>query len=45
MLSGSGCIMEITTDRYTRGTSQIETFRFVVIYGVVVGERGVLDIT
>ena len=39
ILSGSGCIMEIMTDRCTRGTSQIETFRFVVIYGAVVGRE------
>ena len=37
--------MEITTDRCTRGTSQIEPFRIAVVYGVVVGERGVLDST
>lgn len=28
--------MEMATDRCTRGTSQIETFCFVVIYGVLV---------
>ena len=34
--------MEMATDRCTRGTSQIEIFCFVVIYGVLVGDRRVL---